>query len=64
MSEIHEEAHKEFSPQFDENRIESARQEFRKKDFKKSISIFRKVENTNLFNELDKKIIEYCDQHI
>ena len=54
---------KEFKVQFDTIRIEKARQEFGKKDFKKALEIYKRVENKNLLNDLDKKIIEHCNQY-
>ena len=64
LNEYNKNAQEEFSSQFDKIRIETAREEFGNRDFKKSIEIYRRVENKNLFNDLDKKIIEYCERHI
>jgi hypothetical protein len=54
----------EYNVKFDEFRIETARIEFTKKDFKRSLEIFNTVEHKNLLIELDTKIIEYCEKHI
>ena len=60
LKEYNKNAHEEFSAQFDLIRIETARDAFGKKDFKKSLGIYLKVENTNLLNNLDRKLIENC----
>ena len=54
----------EYNIKFDEFRIITARIEFTKKDFKRSLEIFNTVEHKNLFVELDNKIIKYCERHI
>jgi len=64
LKEYNKSAHKEFSVQLDTIRIETARHEFREKNYLKSYGIYLKVENTNLLNDLDKKLIENCKLHI
>ena len=54
----------EYNVKFDEFRIVTARMEFTKKDFKRSLEIFNTVEHKNLLIELDNKIIKYCERHI
>jgi hypothetical protein len=49
---------------YDTLRIDSARQLFNKKDFKKSMEIYNTVERKSRFNDLDNKIIAYCVKHI
>lgn len=55
---------KVYNTQIDKNRINTARDEFTKKDFKKSIAIYKTIKNKSLLNDLDNKIIEYCDRNI
>ena len=45
-------------------RIEKAQQKFYEKDFKESIALYKAVEHIDLFTDLDKKIIAYCERHI
>jgi len=47
-----------------EKLILEARQLFSKKDFNKCLEIYRSMEDKTLFIDLDKKLIEYCEQHI
>jgi hypothetical protein len=54
---------KEISSLIDVMLIEKAREDFKKKDFKKSLEIYGSVENKDLLEELDKKIIEFCELH-
>ncbi len=49
---------------YDTLRIDSARQLFNKKDFKKSMEIYNTVERKSRFNDLDNKIIAYCVRYI
>ena len=44
--------------------IEKARQEFSKKNFQKSIEIFRTVEHKNLLIELDNDIIKFANEQV
>ena len=64
ITEYDKKAREGYNLQFDKLRIDKARQEFGKKDFKKCLEIYRTVEYKNLLNNLDNKIIEYCEQHI
>ena len=63
LKEYNKKAHEEFSAQFDLIKIEEARNAFRKKDYKKSLGIYIKVENTNLLSSLDSRLIENCKLH-
>jgi len=54
----------EYNIKFDEFRIETARLDFTKKNYKRSLEIFNTVEHKNLLIELDNKIIKYCERHI
>jgi hypothetical protein len=49
--------------QNDKIRIEKAREQFRTKEFKKSIDIYNLVENRNLLSDLDENIIEFGKRH-
>ena len=64
LKEYAKSAHKEFSVQFDLIRIETARNEFKEKNYKKSYSIYLKVENANLLSDLDHRLIENCKLHL
>ena len=64
LADYNKKSHEEFSIRFDKIRIETARDEFGRKDFKKTMGIYSKVENKNLLNDLDKNIIAYCKRHI
>ena len=64
LKEYAKRAHKEFSVQFDLIRIETARNEFKEKNYKKSYSIYLKVENSNLLSDLDHRLIENCKLHL
>ena len=64
LIEYNKRAYEEFSEQFDLIRIEEARNAFRKKDYKKSLGIYIKVENTNLLNNLYRKLIENCKRQV
>ena len=54
----------ENSIKFDNIRIEKARQVFRNKEYKKCLAIYSFVDNKNLFEEIDNKVIEFCNRHI
>jgi len=64
LIEYNKKAREEFNLPFDILRIEKARQEFRKKDFKKCLEIFEIIIHKDLINNLDVKIIDYCGRHI
>lgn len=55
---------KENSIRIDTIKIEKARQEFRIKELKKCLDIYKFVDNRNLLVELDNKIIEYCKRNL
>ena len=64
ITEVDRKVRKENSIRIDTIRIEKAREEFRKKEFKISLDIYKFVDNRNLVAELDNKIIEYCMRNI
>lgn len=64
ISDYNVSSHEEFSIKFDKIRIETARKAFVDKNFKNTGGIYKKVENKNLLNELDRNIIEYCERHL
>ena len=64
IAEYDKKAREGYNMEFDKLRIEKARQEFRIKNFHKSIEIYRSIDYKELMNELDKKIIEFCLRHI
>ena len=64
ISEVDRNIRKENSILLDNFRIDKARQEFRKKEYKSCLDIYRFVDNKGLLVELDTKIIEYCNRHI
>lgn len=49
---------------YDTLRIDTARQLFNNKNFKKSMEIYNSVECKNMLNDLDNNIIAYCKRHI
>ena len=63
ITEYDKKAREGYNVEFDKMRIEKARFEFRKKDFRKSLDIYRSVEFKNLINDLDMRIIAYCERH-
>lgn len=63
ITEYDKKAREGYNIKFDKIRIEKARFEFRKKDFKKSLDIYKSVEFKNLINDLDTRIIAFCKQH-
>jgi hypothetical protein len=64
IAEYDKKARDGYNLEFDKLRIEKARQEFRSKNFKKSIEIYRSIEYKELMNSLDEKLIEFCLRHI
>jgi len=52
-----------YNIEFDKLKIEKARQEFKCKNFPKSLEIYRSVEYKESMNELDEKVIEFCLRH-
>jgi len=64
IAEYDKKARDGYNIEFDELRIQQARQEFKNKNFKKSIEIYRSIDYKELMNELDKKIIEFSLRNI
>ena len=60
IAEYDKKARDGYNIEFDKLRIEQARLEFRSKNFKKSLEIYRSIEYQELLNPLDEKIIEFC----
>jgi len=56
-------AREEYDLKLDKDRIEEARQKFKSKDFKGSIEIYRTVEIRGLLNDLDNRLIDFCERH-
>ena len=54
----------EYNFKYDTIRIDSARQLFNNKDFKKSMEIYNTVERKSRFNDLDNNIIAYCVRYV
>jgi hypothetical protein len=48
---------------FIEIRIAKARKAFGKKDFKRSLEIYDSIEQKDMLNDLDKKVIEFCERN-
>ena len=64
ITELDRKIRKENSIKFDNIRIEKARQLFRNKEYKKCLAIYSFIDNKNLFEEIDNKVIEYCNRHL
>lgn len=64
ITEIDRKVRKETSLRIDSFKIEKARQQFRNREYKKCLDIYRFVDNKNLLIELDNKIIEYCKRNL
>jgi dGTP triphosphohydrolase len=64
ITEHNKVAWEKYNFQLDRNIIETAREEFKKKNFQKSIETYKAVEQKNLLNNLDNRIIEYCERNI
>ncbi len=62
VKEHNEKAQEEYNKHFDKVTIERARQKFKDKEYKKTLELYATVEHKNLLNELDKKIIAYCER--
>jgi len=54
----------DYNLELDKLRIEKARQEFKSKNFQKSLEIYRSIEFKELMNALDEKLIEFCTRQI
>lgn len=64
IAEYDKKARAGYNLEFDKLRIEKARQEFKSKNFKKSLEIYRSIEYKELMNTLDEKLIEFCVRQI
>ena len=64
ITEVDRKIRKENSLRLDDIRIEKARREFRNRDHIKCLDLYKFVDNKSLLNELDFKIMEYCNRHI
>ena len=63
ISEYGGKAREEYYLQLDNDRINDARQKFKDKNFKISLEIYRTVEVRSLLNNLDIKLIDFCERH-
>ncbi len=63
ISEYGGKAREEFNLQLDKDRIDDARQKFKNKEFKNSIEVYKTVEARILLNDLDNRLIDYCERH-
>ncbi|HEX7413041.1 MAG TPA: hypothetical protein VF411_03265 [Bacteroidia bacterium] len=64
LTEYNQKAHEEFSVHFDKLKIKTAKEAYRKKELKKCLGIYKKVENKRLLSAIDEKIIEYCKKYM
>lgn len=64
IKEYDKKAREGYNIEFDKLRIDKAREEFKNKNFKKSIKLYRSVESVDLINDLDRRIIEFCESKI
>jgi len=64
ITEYDKKAREGYNIQFDNLRIGKAREEFKIKNFKRSLQIYMTVEYKNLISELDENIIAYCERNI
>ena len=53
-----------YNIEFDKLRIEKARYEFKSKNFKTSLEIYKSIDCKELMNALDEQLIEFCLRHI
>jgi hypothetical protein len=63
IKEYDKKAREGYNIEFNKLRIDKARQEFRIKNFKKSLELYKSVETANLINDLYSRIIEFCESH-
>lgn len=63
LTEYHTKAHEEFSIHFDELKIKTAKEAYQKKELKKCLDVYKKVENRKLINGVDERIIDYCNKY-
>jgi len=64
ITEYDKKARDGYNIEFDKLRIEKARNEFRSKNFKTSMEIYKSIDCKELMNALDEQIINYCLRHI
>lgn len=64
ITEVDKEIRKENSVQLDSIKIEKARREFRNKELLKCLDIYKFIDNKYLLEELDFKIMEYCNRNL
>lgn len=64
IREYDKKAREGYNIEFDKLRIDKARQEFKNKNYKKSIELYKSVESLNFINDLDKNIIAFCERNI
>ena len=64
IKEYDQKARKRYNSQFYELRILEARSEFINKNYKKSIEIYTSIDIKSVMNDLDKKLIEFCKNHL
>jgi hypothetical protein len=63
VKDLNEKAQQDYNNHFDLMKIDRARHKFKEKDYKGTLGIYKTVEHKTLFNDLDKKTIEYCKRH-
>jgi len=61
IKEYDKKAREGYNIEFDKLRIDKARQEFKNRNFKKSIELYKSVESVDLINDLDRRIIEFSE---
>jgi len=64
ISEYDKKARDGYNIEFDKLRIDKAREEFKNRNFKKCIELYKSVESVSLINDLDRRIIEFCESKI
>lgn len=57
-------AQEEYEYKIDILKIEQARTKFRMKEYKNSLEIFLAIDHKTLLNDLDKKIIDFCNRQV
>ena len=64
IKEYDKKARNGYNIEFDKLRIDKARQEFKNKNYKKCLELYRSVESVDLINDLDRRIIEFGENKI
>jgi len=64
ITEYDKKAREGYNLAFDKLRIDQARQEFRDKNFIKCLELYASIDFKELMNELDEKIIVFCQKHL